>query len=88
MSEELTKRCSKCDVARDISRFQNAQRRKDGTMRHRTVCKDCVNLSRKRGRAAKRAAMLIDARVQKVAPETRMTEKERQRRLRAVEGMW
>jgi hypothetical protein len=59
----------------------------DGKVHYRTTCKDCANQMLRRRREAKRMQIRISHAVDRPANESRMTEKELRRRLRAVEGM-
>lgn len=83
-----TKRCISCDEIRPLDRFAMERRRnKPAKIRH--VCKECTNATLRKKRAAKKAVHRLQAKeeAQKLSPETRMTDRELQRRLRAVEGM-
>lgn len=78
------KRCNRCDVARDISRFPNEVRKPGQVPRIRNICKDCVNRDLRHRRASKRRA---ESRKTE-SPDTRMTDLELQRRLRAAKAMF
>ena len=84
-----TKRCNKCDIVRTIDRFAKDSRCKG---KYRNICKDCTNLTLQKQRRAKRDAARLTAKREQEArtsvSDIRMTEKEHQRRLRAVEAMW
>jgi hypothetical protein len=90
-----TKRCSTCEEVRSLDRFQKdsgkMKRLGDGKVYHRTTCKDCANQRLRKRRDAERMqtqlSNAVDRPARLVSFESRMTEKELQRRLRAVEGM-
>ena len=81
-----TKRCISCDEVRTLDRFQT-KTLKDGTVSARPTCKDCSNRKTRQRRNAQRALKRIESNGNRVIIDDRMTERERQCRMRAVEGM-
>lgn len=72
-----TRQCIQCDVVRGLDRFA-------GT---RKVCKNCANAKLKAKRDAAKFKPKFHGNQPKIVFEDRMTDLEKQRRMRAMEGM-
>ena len=82
----MNKKCSRCNKTKDLGRFSVSRGKA------RAYCKDCENEDSRRRRKAKRDADRARRHVtggepRKTMPHAEMSEVERQRRLRAAEGM-